>query len=233
MFCPNCGKEYQDNQNFCRFCGQKLNENSTDLQSYDNTDELSQNTNNSVDLTVENVPVDDNLVDSLSNLNDITEQQCDNNSEKESDCPELQSIGLVSNLKSTLIEDTDKGKKLTPSAIILLVVLALFVVFMANILWSINDAIQINPEMTNENALINIPQDNQDGAYTQAPESQQKDDDTLQTEQKDVPAYAELPQQIEEPPLVPIEEIRQMEQQFPEPEIPTPQEITEESDFES
>ena len=25
MFCPNCGKEYFENQNFCRYCGTKLN----------------------------------------------------------------------------------------------------------------------------------------------------------------------------------------------------------------
>ena len=27
MFCPNCGKQVKDNDNFCRFCGVSLNEN--------------------------------------------------------------------------------------------------------------------------------------------------------------------------------------------------------------
>ncbi|MGN0005267.1 MAG: zinc ribbon domain-containing protein [Candidatus Gastranaerophilaceae bacterium] len=49
MFCPNCGKEYSENQNFCRYCGESLKENNektetpiTDNKELENSSELQQ-----------------------------------------------------------------------------------------------------------------------------------------------------------------------------------------------
>lgn len=270
MFCPNCGKEYQDNQNYCRFCGTKLNVNSEiiadenleitnevedtepktdicddniqndvadDILQDENADgDCAKVENSSVDLTVKNV-VDE--LDENDSPAPTYETSSESSSEDDKDDVSVDndvdnddtddSEGFFFDLKNSLIQNTPDGIKLTPSAITLLVVLFLFIVFMSNLLWSINDAIQINPEMTNENALMNIPNDNDDGAYTQAPEPvEEETPEENSDENQETQTYSEEPQQIEEPPIVPIEEIRQREQQFPEPEIPTPQDFSEE-----
>ena len=246
MFCPNCGKEYFENQNFCRYCGTKLRddeslENSQTENGIINESSCENNAQeevqNTVDLTIKNdttLDADDKEVEE-KNKEESSENSPEENKEKE-DEEEQESIkeevsDFFSDLKKSLIIETEEGKKLTPSAITLLVVLFIFVVFMANLLWSINDAIQINPSMTNDNALMNIPNDNENGAYTQEPEVPAEEEPTDETAQEEQPQdnheFAE--QQNEEPPLVPIEEIRQREQQFPEPEIPMPQDFPDEN----
>ena len=199
------------------------------------------NTKESVDLTIKtqiSEESDDKGTEKPSSL--LSEETDENNTDEpdssttEEDDEEQEETlkeevsDFFTDLKNSLIIETPEGKKLTPSAITLLVVLFIFVVFMGNLLWSINDAIQINPSMTNENALMNIPNDNEDGAYTQTPEPKEEEntEEEQQESQEEEPTFAEQPQQFEEPPLVPIEEVRQREQQYPEPEIPEPQEFT-------
>lgn len=245
MFCPDCGKEYYKNQNFCRYCGANLTEECTEKQE-ENVDEQppktqcseqeqeEQNAQNEqqIDLTVppqenrtDNEEQQDVLPEEENNQNNSTPQiESETTNEQdfiEKDCNE----SLFTNLKNNFVYEKDGEKHLTTSAITLLVVLLLFIIFMFNLLWSINDAIQINPSMTNENALMNIPNDNEDGAYTQAPEPKEEQEEENLTEQSE--ENHEFAEQKEEPPIVPIEEIRQMEQQFPEPEIPMPQEYSE------
>ena len=262
MYCPNCGKEYQENQNFCRFCGAKLNDDNSEKDNPTNNEKLAENvslqenavkntkntetpekinTKESVDLTIKtqiSEESDDKGTEKPSSL--LSEETDENNTDEpdssttEEDDEEQEETlkeevsDFFTDLKNSLIIETPEGKKLTPSAITLLVVLFIFVVFMGNLLWSINDAIQINPSMTNENALMNIPNDNEDGAYTQTPEPKEEEntEEEQQESQEEEPTFAEQPQQFEEPPLVPIEEVRQREQQYPEPEIPEPQEFT-------
>lgn len=246
MFCPNCGKEYQENQNFCRFCGTKLNENTENVAEINLENEKTvseqpnvqetgiQPENTTVDLTIKNQTdenSDEQTENELSpeNTSEIDKQE--ETTEQEEDEPETlkeEVNDFFTDLKNSLIIETPEGKKLTPSAITLLVVLFLFIVFMGNLLWSINDAIQINPSMTNENALMNIPNDNEDGAYTQTPEPTEEEntEEEQQEETQEDQTYSEQPQPVEEAPIVPIEEVRQREQQFPEPEIPAPQEFT-------
>lgn len=246
MFCPNCGKEYQENQNFCRFCGTKLNENTENVaeKNLENEKTVSeqpnvqeteiQPENTTVDLTIKNQTdenSDEQTENELSpeNTSEIDKQE--ETTEQEEEEPETlkeEVNDFFTDLKNSLIIETPEGKKLTPSAITLLVVLFLFIVFMGNLLWSINDAIQINPSMTNENALMNIPNDNEDGAYTQTPEPTEEEntEEEQQEETQEEQTYSEQPQPVEEAPIVPIEEVRQREQQFPEPEIPAPQEFT-------
>ncbi|MDO5304159.1 MAG: zinc-ribbon domain-containing protein, partial [bacterium] len=43
MYCPNCGKEYQENQNFCRFCGAKLNDNNSENDNLTNYEKFEEN----------------------------------------------------------------------------------------------------------------------------------------------------------------------------------------------
>lgn len=240
MFCPNCGKEYPENQNFCRFCGQKLFDDLNNAQDSspaenENVSDLPQDINQEVDLTIQNdCPIENEQnVNSPISDNIATEEQNSSMPELKDEVEEKKSQGLFYDLQNTLIEETENGKKPTTYAIILLVVLFLFILFMGNLLWSINDAIQINPSMTNENALMNIPNDDENGSYTQPPMQKQEDDENSENEQdyqQNEATYAEEPQLTQEPPLVPIEEIRQMEQQFPEPEIPFPQENSEETE---
>lgn len=253
MFCPNCGKEYFENQNFCRFCGIKLNENCIDTTEAETIDEpevtdeqketetqeehppleAEQNEKSSEEIT-ENTEENKEQEQSDSKQEELNQNIEENssiaivnkNEEKNNDTTEE---GLLQSIKNSLIIEKDGEKHLTSSAMTLLVVLLLFVIFMANLLWSINDAIQINPSMTNENALMNIPNDNEDGAYTQAPEPKQSEE--LSEENSEEEEEHEFAEQKEtDPPLVPIEEIRQMEQQFPEPEIPMPQDLQEEEE---
>lgn len=241
MFCPNCGKEYYENQNFCRYCGANLTENNTEEQQ-ENTNETTEETQYSdeheqneqtaqqVDLTV-STQEDDLSEEEKVVSSEETDLQCELDPQITSETVNEEEFteknneeSFFSDLKSSFIYEKDGVKHLTTSAITLLVVLLLFVIFMFNLLWSINDAIQINPSMTNENALMNIPNDNEDGAYTQAPEPKEEQEESITEQQEENHEFAE---QKEEPPIVPIEEIRQMEQQFPEPEIPMPQEFTE------
>lgn len=252
MFCPNCGKEYFENQNFCRFCGVKLNEDyintvetepideqeaseeqkETEIQEENTPIKTEQNENPSEEITV----TENNEEDKEEEQSDLPQEELNPNIEEESstvtaDKNEDKTIdsteeGFFQSIKNSLITEKDGEKHLTSSAMTLLVVLLLFVIFMANLLWSINDAIQINPSMTNENALMNIPNDNEDGAYTQAPEPKQSEELSEENSEEEEHEFAE--QKETEPPLVPIEEIRQMEQQFPEPEIPMPQDLQEE-----
>lgn len=46
MFCPNCGKEYFENQNFCRYCGAKLNENNVNVENNEINENNVNNENN-------------------------------------------------------------------------------------------------------------------------------------------------------------------------------------------
>lgn len=248
MFCPNCGKEYFENQNFCRFCGIKLNEDCIDtpdsetIAEQEVTDEqqetetqdehpsleTKQNENSSEEITENTEENKEQSDSSQEELNQNIEENSSvvityKNEEKNNDSTEE---GFFQSIKSSLIIEKDGERHLTSSAMTLLVVLLLFIIFMANLLWSINDAIQINPSMTNENALMNIPNDNEDGAYTQAPEPKQSEELSEENSEEEEHEFAE--QKETEPPLVPIEEIRQMEQQFPEPEIPMPQDLQEE-----
>lgn len=245
MFCPNCGKEYQENQNFCRFCGTKLNENTENVtekklenektvsEQQDNVQKTEiQPENTTVDLTIKNQTEEttEEQTENEKSLETTPDEEINEQDEEEPETLKEEVNDFFTELKNSLIIETPEGKKLTPSAITLLVVLFLFIVFMGNLLWSINDAIQINPSMTNENALMNIPNDNEDGAYTQTPEPTEEEENTeeeQQEENQEEQTYAEQPQPIEEEaPIVPIEEVRQREQQFPEPEIPAPQEFT-------
>lgn len=247
MFCPNCGKEYQENQNFCRFCGTKLNENTENVaeKNLENEKTVSEQPNvqeteirpenTTVDLTIKNQTdenADEETENELSPENtseiDKQEEEITEQEEEEPETLKEEVNDFFTDLKNSLIIETPEGKKLTASAITLLVVLFLFIIFMGNLLWSINDAIQINPSMTNENALMNIPNDNEDGAYTQTPEptEEKNTEEEQQEETQEEQTYSEQPQPVEEAPIVPIEEVRQREQQFPEPEIPAPQEFT-------
>ena len=239
MFCPNCGKEYSENQNFCRYCGTKLHEIytetpqlNTDSESCDNKQDNNHTSENTVDLTVsKNVESfeeqEENQQEPKENIKEENQDDSDL-PEEENETIEEEVSDFFTDLKKSLIIETPEGKKLTPSAITLLVVLFIFVVCMANLLWSINDAIQINPSMTNDNALMNISSDNEDRAYTQAPE-QTEEPEEEEVKQEETPAENEYAAQPEEPPVVPIDEVRQREQQFPEPEIPMPQDFPDES----
>lgn len=247
MYCPNCGKEYQENQNFCRFCGAKLNdddsknenllnESSENISIQENSAEISENTEPSeenkkeetVDLTIKTAISEENTDENSEKNTDLPETSQQDDDEEQEETLKEEVYDFFTDLKNSLVIETPEGKKLTPNAITLLVVLFIFIVFMGNLLWSINDAIQINPSMTNENALMNIPNDNEEGAYTQTPEPQEEEntEEEQQEEPQEEQTYSEQPQQIEEAPIVPIEEIRQREQQYPEPEIPEPQEFT-------
>ncbi len=244
MFCPNCGKEYFENQNFCRYCGTKLRDDeSLEISQTENKiinessceNNAQEEVQNTVDLTIKNdttLDADDKEVEE-KNKEESSENSPEENKEDEEEQESIKEevSDFFSDLKKSLIIETEEGKKLTPSAITLLVVLFIFVVFMANLLWSINDAIQINPSMTNDNALMNIPNDNENGAYTQEPEVPAEEEPTDETAQEEQPQdnHEFAKQQNEEPPLVPIEEIRQREQQFPEPEIPMPQDFPDEN----
>lgn len=242
MFCPNCGKEYFENQNFCRFCGAKLNENYISSSETSETSETTkqeeqtslkteQNENSSEETTVfeanGETPQQEQIETPAENQNNEEEPPATLSDETKGNNNSQKRENLFQSIKNSLIFEKNGEKHLTPSAMTLLVVLLLFVIFMANILLSINDAIQINPSMTNENALMSIPNENEDGEYTQAPEPKQEEEISEEnSEEEEQHEFAE--QKTEEPPIVPIEEIRQMEQQFPEPEIPMPQDLQDE-----
>jgi hypothetical protein len=208
VFCPNCGKEYVQNQNYCRFCGQSLKN-----EKYTNEKE------NEIDLTINQ---ENQSSDSETNQDIQSETELDskdfNDYKTKQDC-ENPTNSIFSKIFADYVEYKDGEKKLTPKAIVLIIIVLSFVIFMGNILWSINEAIQINPSMTNDNALMNIPSD-EERTYSRSIQKPKEENSESIQEEETSTIDENQSEQTNNAETEETEELHQREQQFPEPVIP-------------
>lgn len=228
MYCPNCGREYENNQNFCRFCGYKLQgyqpitaespslntqpmENNNQYQNYQqpyqeqNAQVAYQQVESQYQQQVENQYQQvENQYQQVENQYQQTEYQQER--------PEVQPAVEQENQdvqqeeEQEVAQGFDMSKltniKLTTKQKILVAIVAILLACFAGLLWSINVETQIIPSETeyNDNFEMNVPSDD-DREYTKAPEKQEEATDAKEAEQTEA-TYAEQPTQETEPPVL-------------------------------
>lgn len=214
MYCPNCGREYENNQNFCRFCGYKLQgyqpitaespslntqpmENNNQYQNYQqsyqeqNAQVAYQQVENQYQQQVENQYQQPEYQQERPDVQPAVEQENqDVQQEEEQEVAQGFDMSKLTNIK------------LTTKQKILVVIVAILLACFAGLLWSINVETQIIPSETeyNDNFEMNVPSDD-DREYTKAPEKQEEATDTKDSEQTEA-TYAEQPTQETEPPVL-------------------------------
>lgn len=149
MYCPNCGKEYSDGQNYCRYCGYSLAANN-------NIEEVIDMQNDSVqDNKMENdkiSPVD--LNENKSRISSAIIDEDDNEAYN---------------------KFIDKKNRLTPKAIAIITITIVCMLALALILFSIDVETQIGGssspvvEETNSDFEINTPADEENSIYAKEP----------------------------------------------------------------
>lgn len=222
MYCPNCGREYENNQNFCRFCGYKLQgyqpitaespslntqpmENNNQYQNYQQQPYQEQNAQ------VAYQQVENQYQQQVEQQYQQVENQYQQ-PEYQQERPEVQPAVEQENQNVQQEEEQeveqgfDMSKltniKLTTKQKILVAIVAILLACFAGLLWSINVETQIIPSETeyNDNFEMNVPSDD-DREYTKAPEKQEEATDTKDAEQTEA-TYAEQPTQETEPPVL-------------------------------
>lgn len=222
MYCPNCGREYENNQNFCRFCGYKLQgyqhitaespslntqpmENNNQYQNYQQQPYQEQNAQ------VAYQQVENQYQQQVEQQYQQVENQYQQ-PEYQQERPEIQPVVEQENQdvqqeeEQEVAQGFDMSKltniKLTTKQKILVAIVAILLACFAGLLWSINVETQIIPSETeyNDNFEMNVPSDD-DREYTKAPEKQEEATDTKDAEQTET-TYAEQPTQETEPPVL-------------------------------
>lgn len=222
MYCPNCGREYENNQNFCRFCGYKLQgyqpittespslntqpmENNNQYQNYQQHPYQEQNAQ------VAYQQVENQYQQQVEQQYQQVEnqyQQPEYQQERPEDQPavEQENQDVQQEEEQEVAQGFDMSKltniKLTTKQKILVAIVAILLACFAGLLWSINVETQIIPSETeyNDNFEMNVPSDD-DREYTKAPEKQEEATDTKDAEQTEA-TYAEQPTQETEPPVL-------------------------------
>lgn len=115
MFCPNCGKEYSENQNFCRYCGESLKENNektetlmTDNKELENSSELQQE---QLSDSGQNRDYHIDLITSSCETHVINEDRADTALESENSDREKQVVPDEHQTKFEEISENDEYKK--------------------------------------------------------------------------------------------------------------------------
>ena len=115
MFCPNCGKEYSENQNFCRYCGESLKENNektetlmTDNKELENSSELQQE---QLSDSGQNRDYHIDLITSSCETHVINEDSADTALESENSDREKQVVPDEHQTKFEEISENDEYKK--------------------------------------------------------------------------------------------------------------------------
>lgn len=222
MYCPNCGREYENNQNFCRFCGYKLQgyqpitaespslntqpmENNNQYQNYQQQPYQEQNAQ------VAYQQVENQYQQQVEQQYQHVENQYQQ-PEYQQERPEVQPAVEQENQdvqqeeEQEVAQGFDMSKltniKLTTKQKILVAIVAILLACFAGLLWSINVETQIIPSETeyNDNFEMNVPSDD-DREYSKAPEKQEEATATKEAEQTEA-TYAEQPTQETEPPVL-------------------------------
>ena len=221
MYCPNCGREYENNQNFCRFCGYKLQEyqpitaespslntqpmeNNNQYQNYQqpyqeqNAQVAYQQVENQYQQQVEQ------QYQQVENQYQQPEYQQEHHEVQPAVEQENQDVQQEE--EQEVAQGFDMSKltniKLTTKQKILVAIVAILLACFAGLLWSINVETQIIPSETeyNDNFEMNVPSDD-DREYTKAPKKQEEATDAKEAEQTEA-TYAEQPTQETEPPVL-------------------------------
>lgn len=221
MYCPNCGREYENNQNFCRFCGYKLQgyqpitaespslntqpmENNNQYQNYQqpyqeqNAQVAYQQVENQYQQQVEQ------QYQQVENQYQQPEYQQERHEVQPAVEQENQDVQQEE--EQEVAQGFDMSKltniKLTTKQKILVAIVAILLACFAGLLWSINVETQIIPSETeyNDNFEMNVPSDD-DREYTKAPEKQEEATEAKEAEQTET-TYAEQPKQETEPPVL-------------------------------
>lgn len=221
MYCPNCGREYENNQNFCRFCGYKLQgyqpitaespslntqpmENNNQYQNYQqpyqeqNAQVAYQQVENQYQQQVEQ------QYQQVENQYQQPEHQQERHEVQPAVEQENQDVQQEE--EQEVAQGFDMSKltniKLTTKQKILVAIVAILLACFAGLLWSINVETQIIPSETeyNDNFEMNVPSDD-DREYTKAPEKQEEATEAKEAEQTEA-TYAEQPTQETEPPVL-------------------------------
>lgn len=149
VYCPNCGKEYIEGQNFCRYCGYSLTKNN-------NIKEAVEMQNNSV----QNNNIENYKTSNLETKNN------------ESPVHKKKTVEDENNAYSKFI---DEKKRLTPKAIAIITITIVCILGLALLLLSIDVETQIRGgntpvvEDTNNDFEINIPADEENSIYAKEP----------------------------------------------------------------
>lgn len=160
MYCPHCGKEYSDGQNFCRYCGYSLQESEYNKPSDESasTNGISENMNDN--------NTTENIIQSQENENIVKNDDVSNKSDDTSGQQIFESD------REPFEKLIDKKKRLTPKAIALITIIIVCFLFLASLLWSIDVETQISPSATEEysdNFEINTPTDEDNNVYARQP----------------------------------------------------------------
>lgn len=149
MYCPNCGKEYSNGQNFCRYCGYSLAENSNIEEIIEMQNKSEQNINVEIDNS-SSVELNQNESRIHPAITDEDENEAYNK--------------LI-----------DKKKRLTPKAIAIITITIVCMFALALLLFSIDVETQIGGgntpviENTNDDFEINTPADEENSVYAKEP----------------------------------------------------------------
>ncbi len=167
MYCPNCGKEYINGQNFCRYCGCNLNEEFNYNKQPDDIhseNKSLQNTNND---NIENSDIDNSVIPQKDKKNILPQECTDKSFERKSE-----PFGKLIDKKQRTINP------IFIIAAVFVIVIAVFEMIQP-ILKNIDAETQINTSQTeeytraaedyNENYEINAPGDEEENIYANAP----------------------------------------------------------------
>lgn len=213
MYCPNCGREYENNQNFCRFCGYKLQgyqpitaeSPSLNTQPMENNNQYQ---NYQQPYQEQNAQVAYQQVEQQYQQVENQYQQPEYQQERHEVQPavEQENQDIQQEEEQEVAQGFDMSKltniKLTTKQKILVAIVAILLACFAGLLWSINVETQIIPSETeyNDNFEMNVPSDD-DREYTKAPEKQEEATEAKEAEQTET-TYAEQPKQETEPPVL-------------------------------
>lgn len=199
MFCPNCGKEYFENQNFCRYCGTKLNncdENSVqpEEQIIAENQPIQETVENNTEKTVYNIDLitgtHSESYEENSGMGETVDNENTQSSSAETDFDEISENEEYKKYKKELLqkrtqyldkqvaekrtEEFEKQqKKLSPKVVAGISGLVVLLVLFGNLLWSIDVETQITPSETGEAPELNLPTEDE-RAYTQEPSVQEE-----------------------------------------------------------
>ena len=67
MFCSNCGKEIEDNEIFCKYCGTKLDVRNGNTNTKSNEPLITENKNDEISLFEQLLQIKDNVLSSYKN----------------------------------------------------------------------------------------------------------------------------------------------------------------------
>ena len=222
MYCPNCGREYENNQNFCRFCGYKLQgyqpitaespslntqpmENNNQYQNYQQQPYQEQNAQVAYQ-QVENQYQQQVEQQYQQVENQYQQPEYQQEHHEVQPAVEQENQDVQQEEEQEVAQGFDMSKltniKLTTKQKILVAIVTILLACFAGLLWSINVETQIIPSETeyNDNFEMNVPSDD-DREYTKAPEKQEEATDAKEAEQTEA-TYAEQPTQETEPPVL-------------------------------